>query len=139
MIEQFKRTGELAWAGVSGGLAVNSLFGLFNLPDKIIDEVQKVALGNVSGESLVNLALTAYGLYSIKKTVKSIFGGGAPSIAITAGVISALIAGYWGNEKAAWAGPIGGAIASVAYTIIQGNPPVPLSKGQRILRQLHQG
>lgn len=137
MIEQFKKAGEIVGAGISGGLAVNALFSLCNLPDRVIDTIQEIAQGNISGESLGELALTAYGLYSIKRTLKTVFGGETSSvIAITAGVFSALIAGSWGNEKAAWAGPIAGALASVGYHLLRNPPPAPFNRGDWVRRQL---
>lgn len=101
---------KVAEGAINGAWAVSSLFYVCNFPNQIIEQVTQLAQGNFSTQSLSNLGFTAYGLYSIKNTVKSLFSGDYRTASVIAGIFSGLIVGTWNLEKASTAALITGAI-----------------------------
>lgn len=130
---------KVAEGAIYGGWAVSSLFYVCNFPNQVIEQVIQLAQGNISTESLSNLAFTAFGLYSIKNTVKSLFSGDYRTAAVIAGIFSGLIVGSWDLEKASSAALITGAIVGGAGMLRKQMQPTTISRGDFIKRQIAPG
>ena len=127
---------KVAGGAISGGCAVGSLFYVCNFPNEVMEQMKELAQDNISTGSLAKLAAAAFGLYSIRNTVKSLFSGGSTTASVIAGIFTGLIVGSWDLEKASSAAWIAGAITGVICTIRNLMQPPTISRGDFIRKQI---